>query len=81
MYYQQILETVAQEAAPLAGTGQVAAYIPELAKVPPERFGMYLITLDGQAYATGDAADATTKHESPRVADDADGRVRVLRNM
>lgn len=57
MDYQHILETVAQEAASLAGTGQVAGYIPELAKVPPERFGMALITLDGQVYATGDAAE------------------------
>lgn len=57
MHYQSILETVAEAAAPLAGTGRVAAYIPELAKIPPDRFGMALTTLDGQVYATGDAEE------------------------
>lgn len=57
MNYQHILEQVSQEAAALAGSGRVASYIPELAKVPPERFGMALVTLDGQAFSIGDAAE------------------------
>ncbi len=57
MNYPHILEQVSQEAAALAGTGRVASYIPELAKVPPERFGMALVTLDGQVFSTGDAAE------------------------
>jgi len=57
MNYQHILEQVSQEAAELAGTSRVASYIPELAKVPPERFGMALVTLDGQVFSTGDAAE------------------------
>ncbi|MCC6461476.1 MAG: glutaminase [Saprospiraceae bacterium] len=55
MPYQQILEDIAREVAPLAGAGKVASYIPELAKVPPGHFGMALITLDGRLYTTGDA--------------------------
>lgn len=55
MDYQTVLDAIAREVAPLAGEGAVAAYIPELAKVSPDRFGMALITLDGQLYTTGDA--------------------------
>ena len=35
--------------------GQVATYIPELAKVNPQLFGIALVTADGQAYEVGDA--------------------------
>ncbi len=56
MNYQQILDDIALEVAPLAGTGKVAGYIPELANVAPNQFGMALLTLDGQLFATGDAA-------------------------
>jgi glutaminase len=35
--------------------GRVADYIPELAKVSPEQFGLVVITADGQEIAAGDA--------------------------
>lgn len=35
--------------------GQVASYIPELTKADPEWFGICLVTMDGVAYAVGDA--------------------------
>ncbi len=35
--------------------GEVASYIPELAKVEPDLFGLALATLDGHTYRTGDA--------------------------
>lgn len=57
MDYANILHTIAREVAPLAGAGKVAAYIPELAKVPPERFGMALVTLDGELFTVGSAAE------------------------
>ena len=46
--------------ASLAGldSGTVATYIPELAKVDPDRFGICLVTMDGVAY---DAGDVDTK--------------------
>jgi glutaminase len=55
MNYQQILEEIASETAGEAGQGQLATYIPELAKVPPDRFGIHLATLDGGQFAFGDA--------------------------
>ncbi len=35
--------------------GRVADYIPELAKVSPDHFGLVVITADGQEFAAGDA--------------------------
>ena len=40
--------------------GRVAAYIPELAKADPSRFGVALVTADGEIYETGDARDPFT---------------------
>jgi glutaminase len=40
--------------------GDVADYIPELAKVDPDRFGIAVATIDGHVYASGDADDAFT---------------------
>jgi glutaminase len=40
---------------PLAGEGKVADYIPALAKVSPEHFGMCLSDVDGGVYALKDA--------------------------
>ncbi len=37
------------------GGGEVAAYIPELAKVNPRQLGIAIATLDGEVYAVGDA--------------------------
>jgi glutaminase len=50
-----ILEEVAAEVRPRVGEGAVAAYIPELAKVDPSKFGMAVTTLDGDVVAVGDA--------------------------
>ena len=40
--------------------GEVASYIPELAKVEPDHFGLSIATLDGHTYRTGDAEVAFT---------------------
>ena len=40
--------------------GEVASYIPELAKVEPDLFGLSIATLDGHTYRTGDAEVAFT---------------------
>jgi len=54
--YPAILAEIAERVRPLVGQGAVAAYIPELAKVPLERWGIAVATLDGQVVQAGDAA-------------------------
>jgi glutaminase len=38
--------------------GNVATYIPELAKVDPEKFGICVATIDGHVYEVGDSRHA-----------------------
>ncbi|MET5116300.1 glutaminase, partial [Burkholderia pseudomallei] len=45
------------ELPPRIGAGRVADYNPELAKVPAERFGMAVVTLDGRIHPVGDARE------------------------
>lgn len=54
MNYDQILQEIYQEIQPYAGQGEPAAYIPDLLKVNPDRYGICLHTLDGQDFAMGD---------------------------
>ncbi len=53
--YQAILERIHRDIEPWRTAGRVADYIPELANVPPERFGMAVVTLDGRMFSVGDA--------------------------
>lgn len=53
--YQQILERIHRDIEPWRTAGRVADYIPELAKVPAQRFGMAVVTLDGHVFSVGDA--------------------------
>ena len=51
MQYQKILEDIYQEIQPYAKDGKQADYIPALAKVNPDQFGMCLETVTGEVYA------------------------------
>jgi len=53
--YQRILEEIAAEVRPLIGQGRVAEYIPPLAAVPRDRFGMSVRSVDGESFSVGDA--------------------------
>jgi glutaminase len=53
--YPAILSTIAAEVKALPAQGKVASYIPELAKVSPDKFGMAVYCLDGRTFSTGDA--------------------------
>ena len=57
MDYQAILEEIHAEVEPLLEMGEVASYIPELARVPATKFGMALITHSGDQFQVGDAAE------------------------
>jgi glutaminase len=55
--YSELLENIAHEIRPYFGKGKVADYIPALANVPPDKFGMALATVDGTVHTIGDAAE------------------------
>ncbi len=50
MDYQNILEDIYREILPFAKEGRQADYIPALAKIDPDQFGMCLNTVDGDVY-------------------------------
>jgi len=51
MDYQQILENIFQSIQPYAKEGKQADYIPALAKVNPDQFGMCIHTIYGEIYS------------------------------
>jgi len=55
--YARLLAEIADEVRPLVGRGRVADYIPPLAEVPRDRFGMVLRTVEGEVFAVGDARE------------------------
>lgn len=57
MNYQDILKEIQREVTPLLTRGKVADYIPQLATVSPDKFGIHLHFLDGQSYSIGDAEE------------------------
>lgn len=54
---EQLIGEVHAELSVRLGEGQVADYIPELAKVPIERFGIAVATVDGEVFTAGDALE------------------------
>jgi len=52
---QSIVDDIHRELAPRLGEGKVADYIPQLARVDPKRFGMAIVTVDGDVHMAGDA--------------------------
>ena len=48
MDYQKLLENIYQEIQPYAKEGKQANYIPELAKVKPDQFGMFIHSIYGE---------------------------------
>lgn len=54
MDYEKIFNEIYQELKNIEDTGHVADYIPELAKVSPDRFGVHLTTVGEEKYAFGD---------------------------
>lgn len=53
--YQDILQSVHRTILADRPEGKVASYIPGLADVPPERFGIHLHTAAGEDFAVGDS--------------------------
>ena len=55
MNYHQILENIYMDIRPYAQVGKQADYIPALASVDPDQFGICINTLQGDEYALGQA--------------------------
>ena len=51
----QILREIVDEVAPFKTEGELATYIPELAHVNPDAFGIYVISLENNVYQIGDS--------------------------
>lgn len=54
MDYQEIIDRSFRITEQLKDRGQLATYIPELARVDPSMFGVHMITMDGKHYGLGD---------------------------
>jgi glutaminase len=55
MDIEQILDDTYQAVRPLIGSGAVAEYIPRLAAVNPDQFGMAVVMNDGREFQVGDS--------------------------
>ncbi|MGE5498511.1 MAG: glutaminase [Syntrophothermus sp.] len=55
MDYKEILEGIFEEVKKSAPSGNAASYIPELATVDPDHYGITLLTVDGREHNLGDA--------------------------
>ena len=55
MDYQHILQSIQNDLQPLAQVGKQADYIPALAAVNPDQWGICIETLECGEYALGDA--------------------------
>ena len=55
--YQQILNEIQEEIKPFKGEGEIATYIPELANIDPDKYGISLHCFDNQEYTLGDCGE------------------------
>jgi glutaminase len=55
---QSLLNDISQTILSQVDRGEVADYIPELAKQDNRHFGMAIVTIDGQMFSIGDASEA-----------------------
>ena len=57
MDYEVVLKNISEAVKPFAGMGKNADYIPALANVNPDKFGMCIVTSDRKSYEIGDAEE------------------------
>lgn len=55
--YQKILDEIYFENKNLESEGHVASYIPELAKIDPDKYGIFLKTSDNREFEVGDSRE------------------------
>lgn len=54
MNYQEVIDRIYREVKSISPAGEVASYIPALANMDPDQFGIAIATLDGKTFGTGD---------------------------
>lgn len=52
--YQQVINDICSTIRAGENKGEAAAYIPELAKVDPEKFGVYFLSVNNESHGVGD---------------------------
>lgn len=57
MNYQEILSKISDQMRTDRPGGEVASYIPELARVSPDKFGIHLLTTSGENFSAGDSEE------------------------
>ncbi|TCT35183.1 glutaminase [Martelella mediterranea] len=67
MDLQAIIDDITAELSPRLGEGNVADYIPELAKIDPKQFGIAITTVDGNTYQAGNAGTAFSVQSISKV--------------
>jgi glutaminase len=65
--YQQVLNDITQEVAPLLSQGKVADYIPALAEVDPDQFSIAIYTTSGETFCAGDCTQQFTIQSVSKV--------------
>lgn len=65
--FESILAEIATTVAPLIGRGKVANYIPRLAEVAADRFGIAVATLDDRLFRIGDANEGFSVQSISKV--------------
>jgi glutaminase len=53
MNYQQVIDDICKTIQAEENKGEVAGYIPELAKVDPDQFGVYYLSVDNESHHVG----------------------------
>jgi glutaminase len=65
--YQDVLNEITQEVAPLLSQGKVADYIPALAEVDPKQFSIAIYTTEGETICAGDCTQRFTIQSVSKV--------------
>ncbi len=64
MDFQPILESIRREVDTEIGQGTVASYIPELARIPPDQFGMAIVPMSGLRSGPKTGPHSTSPHST-----------------
>jgi len=57
MEFEKIFQDIPAHVKALHGKGEVASYIPALACIPGDKFGMALHTVSGDCFSAGDSEE------------------------